>query len=352
MKQQGKWKTMRKVGSVLRRYAIAGIWVYYTLLLLWALGYFLTGDRYPVYVILNIGALYLFLPVPLAVAVAAFTRQRELWIGAGMSVVMFAILWGGLFIPRGRGVRDDEHTLTVMTYNVRGDNEDVGASIGVIENVNADIVILQEVNDRLAEALEDLSGTYPHQILDPYNDVRGMGVISKLPLRLMDESLPLEWVGTPQILAVEWAGKRVTVVNFHMWAVGLGPMKYVEINSRAREAHALYLIDFAQIAIREGPVIVAGDTNATPQSDTYRMLARWLEDSWTEAGYGLGHTFPGANVPGSTRPRLYGIPVPRWLFRIDYVFHSTELEAVEAFMAPFDGVSDHRGVVVTFVLRE
>jgi endonuclease/exonuclease/phosphatase (EEP) superfamily protein YafD len=236
---------------------------------------------------------------------------------------------------------------------VQGYNEDVDASVAVIESVDADIVILQEINNRLADALgEEIRDVYPYQVLDPYNDVRGMGMISKLPLHLTGESLPLEWVGTPQILAVEWAGERVTLVNFHMWAVGLGPMRYIEINTRAREAHALYMIDFALIAARDGQVIVAGDANATPQSDTYRMLAGWLQDSWTEAGYGLGHTFPGSNVPGSTRLQLYGIPVPRWLFRIDYVFHSVELEAVEAFMAPFDGVSDHRALVVTFTLSE
>ncbi len=219
--------------------------------------------------------------------------------------------------------------------------------------VDADIVILQEVNNRLADALgEELIDVYPYQVLDPYNDVRGMGMISKLPLHLTGESLPLEWVGTPQILAVEWEGERVTLVNFHMWVVGLGPMKYIEINTRAREAHALYMIDFARIAAREGPVIVAGDANATPQSNTYRMLADWLQDSWTEAGYGLGHTFPESNVSGSTRLQLYGIPLPRWLFRIDYVFHSVELDAVEAFMAPFDGGSDHRALVVTFTMSE
>jgi endonuclease/exonuclease/phosphatase (EEP) superfamily protein YafD len=70
-----------------------------------------------------------------------------------------------------------------------------------------------------------------------------------------------------------------------------------------------------------------------------------LIDSWKEVGFGLGHTFPGSDVPGSSRPYLWGVPVPMWLARIDYVFHTSDLQAVSARMASFDGASDHRGVI-------
>ncbi len=354
MSQQGE----RKPGhfaSGLKRYAVAAFWVYYTLLFLWAGGYIATGDRYPAIMVLNMVALYLFVPVPLAVIAAILLRRRELWAGVGISLVLFVALWGQLFLPPREGIEGDNLTLVVMTYNARGYNEDVEPSIELLETVNADVVILQEVNAHLARALEaELGDVYPYQVLDPYSDVRGMGTISRLPLYARNDSLPLEWVGTPQILAVEWEGQRVTLVNFHMWAAGLGPAAYMEINARAREAQALYLIDFAQSAASQGPVIIAGDVNATPQSDTVRMMARWLEDSWTEAGFGFGHTFPGrgSSPQSSPSPQFYGIPVPQWLFRIDYVFHTAQLVAVEAFTAPFDGVSDHRGVVVVFSLRE
>jgi len=349
--QQRKREILGAFVSGLRRYVVAATWVYYTLLFSWAVGFLVTGDRYPVLMVLNIAALYLFLPIPLALIVAILIPRRELWIGAGTSILLFLAMWGQLFLPRTRAEEANVPTLTVMNYNVRGYNQDASASVELIRRVDADVVIMQEVNHKLAEALaEELREAYPYQVLDPYDDVRGMGSISKLPLQVADGNLPLEWVGTPQILALEWEGEKVTLVNFHMWAVGLGPMRYMEINARAREAHALYLVDFANGAAQEGPVIVAGDANATPQSDTYRIMARWLEDSWTEAGTGFGHTFPGS--PGSESPVIYGIPLPRWLFRIDYVFHSPDLEAVDAFMAPFDGVSDHRGVVVTLSLGE
>jgi len=343
----------RRIGAILGRYAVASVWVYYTLLFLWASGYLITGDRYAPFVILNIAAPYLFAPLPLAVAAAVLTRRRELWIGAGIGALLFGLLWGPLLVPRGRRAGDDEPTLTVMTYNALGYNTDVAAVIEVIERSGADIVLLQELNCPLAAALEsELGHVYPYQILDPYDDVRGMGTVSKLPLFPTGESLPLDWVGTPQVLNVTWAGKRVTLVNFHMWAIGLGPMRVIEMNARAREAHALYLTNLAGVAANDGPVVVAGDANATPQSDTYKMLTWALEDAWVEAGSGWGHTYPGSSVHANAQPQFYGVPVPRWLFRIDYVFHSPDLEAVEASVAPSHGGSDHRAVLVTLALDE
>jgi endonuclease/exonuclease/phosphatase (EEP) superfamily protein YafD len=34
-----------------------------------------------------------------------------------------------------------------------------------------------------------------------------------------------------------------------------------------------------------------------------------------------------------------------WLARIDYIFHTPGLQTIAARQAPYDGASDHRGVV-------
>lgn len=56
----------------------------------------------------------------------------------------------------------------------------------------------------------------PHQILEPAVGFRGMGVISKYPIQPTGEELPLDWIGTPQVLEMDWMGRRVTLINFHM----------------------------------------------------------------------------------------------------------------------------------------
>jgi len=102
----------------------------------------------------------------------------------------------------------------------------------------------------------------------------------------------------------------------------------------------------ADFAREKKAVIVGGDTNVAPLSNAYKIFTSDLSDSWREAGFGLGHSFPGSSIPGSSRPKILGIPVPKWLVRIDYIFHSNDWRAVSARMAQFDGVSDHRGIVV------
>jgi endonuclease/exonuclease/phosphatase (EEP) superfamily protein YafD len=342
-----------KIGIALKQYSVAAFWVYFTLFLVWVVGHFLTGDRYPPFVFLNAFALYLFMPLPLSAVVAYLNKRKELWIGFAVGAALFILFWGRLFIPPASTVDETIPTLTVMTYNVLGTKEDARPAMEILHNTDVDIVFIQEVNQKLASAIEEeLSEIYPYQVLDPIDGVAGMGMLSKLPLKLTDETLQLNWVGKPQILKLEWADGQLTLVNFHMWPLGLGTFRAIDANSRAREAQALFLDEFARQAAREGPVIVAGDANATPQSDTYGRMVSFLEDSWMEGGFGFGHTYPGTNVPGFERPQLYGLTIPRWLFRIDYIFHSTHLTTLQANIAQFDENSDHRGVIATLTLNE
>jgi len=210
-------------------------------------------------------------------------------------------------------------------------------------------VLLQEVNPTMAAVLQsELLDEYPHQILEPAVGFRGMGVISKYPIQPTGEELPLDWIGTPQVLEMDWMGWRVTLINFHMQSSIPQTFGWISEDNRVREAQAQALVDFARDA---GPLILGGDANATPLNASYHILNRQLSDAWLEAGFGFGHTFPGSAIQGSSRPRLAGHPVPQWLMRIDYIFHSSHWVAVEARTAPFDGVSDHRGMVAELVWK-
>ena len=78
-------------------------------------------------------------------------------------------------------------------------------------------------------------------------------------------------------------------------------------------------------------IILTGDFNDTPISYTYNRLTRLLEDSFQEAGNGIGSTYRGP---------LLGL-------RIDYVLHSKSLEAQE-YATSEAGFSDHHPVIVSF----
>jgi endonuclease/exonuclease/phosphatase (EEP) superfamily protein YafD len=231
-----------------------------------------------------------------------------------------------------------------MTYNVLAWHDHTEPILATIRAENPDILALQELNFNLAKVIQlDLGEIYPYQVLEPRDNPTGIGVFSKFPIHLTGEKLPLRWVGGPQVLELEWNGEPVILVNFHMTpTTGLFPVKEQEQRFRSREAEAQLLADLAR---RSDTVIMAGDANMNSLSDAYQIITSELEDSFRQAGFGLGHTFPGSNIPESDRPQIAGWYVPTWLTRIDYVFHSHDWETISSRTARIDGVSDHRGVL-------
>lgn len=338
-----------KIAAVFRRWTLPSLWVYLTLLFIWVGFYYLSGDHFGVIGLLNAIAIYLFIPLPLVIIGAVVMKRRELWIGAGVAIMIFVFLWGNAFLPKGQIDLAGRETLTVMTYNVLGMQIESAPLINIIRNEDPDVVLLQEINSWHAVAIEyELKDIYPYQIFAPQDGVEGIGTISKYPIRLTGEQLSLDWIGVPQLMELDWGQKKIGVVNFHMWATGLAAPKYLDANFRHREAQGEVLERFA--ANYKGPLIVGGDANTSPLNDTYYIMTRSLIDSWKTAGFGLGHTFPGSDVPGSSRPKIGPLLAPKWMSRIDYVFTSNDWRAIDAHLAPFDGVSDHRGVVVELVL--
>jgi endonuclease/exonuclease/phosphatase (EEP) superfamily protein YafD len=331
------------------RWLVALVWVYFTFLFAWLVAYILFGDRWGYLAQINILAVYLYWPFLLILLLAVFLRHRGVWIMIGVGAAVFVWLWGGLLTPQLAKPEVQNPALRVMTYNVLGMHNHAGPVIEVIRGQDADVVFLQELNPFMAASIvQDLSNIYPYRILDPEEGVAGTGTLGKYPLHLTGETLPRKWVGVPQIMMMEWQGEQVTLVNFHMWATHFAPPDMVTANFRAREAQAQALADFARGV--ETPLIAGGDANASDLSDAYQIVTGDLSDAWREAGFGFGNTFPGSDIPGSSRPHVGPWPVPMWLARIDYVFHSDEWITLQAWMAPFDGVSDHRGVVVEVML--
>jgi len=74
-------------------------------------------------------------------------------------------------------------------------------------------------------------------------------------------------------------------------------------------------------------VVLCGDFNDTPVSFTYGKVSGLLYDSFKNGGLGIGNTYRGA-FPS---------------FRIDYIFHSPEIQSENYFRLP-EEVSDHHAI--------
>ncbi len=81
------------------------------------------------------------------------------------------------------------------------------------------------------------------------------------------------------------------------------------------------------------PIVVCGDFNDSPFSYTYNELTKNLDDTFKEAGKGLANTY-----------------VRFFPYRIDYILHSKEIEAIN-FSSPRVEYSDHYPVLGSFKIN-
>jgi endonuclease/exonuclease/phosphatase (EEP) superfamily protein YafD len=315
-------------------------------LLFWICLHFLLGDRWWWLFAINSVALYLFVPAPFLLLLALALRKAAFFAGFLVAAVVWFHFWGALFMPSSSEGHEGP-SLRVMSYNLLGFSSNPEAVITAIRAGQADVVGLQELNPLIADVIRtELVEEYPFQSLNPQNGVHGYGLISRLPYTESQDAIPDEaWVSEATIIEIDLDGTSVTLVRFH---AASGPTWH-----REREAQARKLAKYAEHHAR--PLVLFGDLNATSTNVAYSLIANSLTDSWQEKGRGFGHTFPGAaksETPGSSRPAILGVSVPKWLIRIDYVFHSTHWQVVSAHTGRFDGASDHRSVVVELELRQ
>jgi len=326
----------------LRGALLTGALAYAAGLLAWFVLSLLLRDQWRWLFAINAMAPYLFLPLPLALAIGMVTRRLPLLALCLAGTAIWVGLYGPLFMPRLQAAPSGGQALRVMTTNVLGWNQQVEGVVAALRASGADIIAIQELNLLQAAAIRtELAAEYPYQILDPQNGVSGSGLISRYPFTPTGETLSGGFRGTTHIVRVDVNGAVITFVRFHLLS-GIGLVA-------ERQAAAESLAAFA--AAQPGPVIAAGDLNATPLNEAHRTVARVLTDAWEAQGQGFGHTFPGALSPGSSRPVLAGVAVPMWLVRIDYIFYSGHFRAVNAAFGPWDAVSDHRPVVADLVLQ-
>ncbi len=320
---------------------------YLALLFLWFLLYLIFGDGFGYLGLANAVAVYFFFPLPIALIGAWTGRDRRQLAASLLAAGIFAWLWGPLFWPSANVVPNGP-TLRVMTINVLGKAGQPEAVLASIQAAGPDLVFIQEFTPDLASSLSpELKGALPYQVLDPGLGSDGLAVFSRFPIERLDIVLQGSWRGDPQVLKMDWQGREVTLVNFHALSTGGLSPGLVRYTTRERLETMSALADFA--AGESRPLIASGDANTTRLNVPYKLLDAVLDDAWWEAGWGLGHTFPGRINSEDWFTQVSFFFIPHWLVRIDHVFYSAQFQASSAALAEFNGGSDHRGLLTDLV---
>lgn len=237
----------------------------------------------------------------------------------------------------------------LMTWNVHrcvgGDRRlDVDRVAAVIAEYAPDVVCLQELDvgrartghvDQAAAIADRLGmGLRFHPAMTIEAELYGDAILTPHPERLVKAG-PLPTVrGVPGLeprgalwVRLEIGGQPLNVINTHL---GLVPRE------QRLQAAALAGRDWLGHPDMAGPVILAGDFNATSITRPYRLIAARLADAQRRLGQAPTiKTFPS------------GFPA----IRIDHAFISPEIRPV-AIMAPFSPLarmaSDHLPLVLDF----
>jgi vancomycin resistance protein VanJ len=292
--------------------------------------------------------LYFFVPAPLLLALALVFRARVALVLALLPVALFALLYGQRFVPLAQPTTATGPTIRVMSFNA-GSGPGGGEAqsvIDAIEETQPDIVAVQEVQGRALQGLrEALAQDYPYQAAT--SDVATFSVYplaDHVDFRLKDSGY------RSQAMDLQVEDRVVRLTNVHLQRTGprLGGRRSIVAFVRDYEPGLLEgqvseLLD-RHVRPVNGPQILTGDFNQTEWSRPYGMLTDVFRDSFKEAGRGFGHTFPSAV---EVRGRELALP----LVRIDYIFHSPDLAAVAARLAP-SGSSDHVPVVADLVFTK
>jgi vancomycin resistance protein VanJ len=263
-------------------------------------------------------------------------RRAIFW---SIPVLIFIILFGGLFLPKFN-LKQDQRSgipLKVMDWNIEGNlNVDLQPQVDLIRDSGADIITLQEVSNGIVPLIESqLRGIYPYQELYPAG-ISGTGVLSKYPIQNAEVFQLSPGALYNGIADVDIEGTQVTLIDAHPSPpFRLRQLRYVS----ATHAQIMSLIPRIP---KDKPVLMMGDFNMTDQSIFYRNLtATGLKDTWREAGWGFGTTWP---------VKLFSLKHFFPLVRIDYIWHSDEFKPISIRVGE-GAVSDHKPVIAEFVLN-
>jgi vancomycin resistance protein VanJ len=318
----------------------------------------LAGDRFWWLAFLNNFMPLYFAPLLIIVPLMLLYRLRRLLL-LSLVLSLVGVLWfGSWFLPRFPAPATGP-TLRVLTFNAWGGNQQLDRVEAWLRQMHADIVLLQEIPESYARnGLSTLKDIYPYQFTQATpQHWWGNVTLSRFPFietdrpDMEDNEMPVR-----QRVVINFQGQPVAIYNVHLvfparkvprlasLAKKLGnPFLAMALSYDSTQRDS-QIADLRALLDKETyPFLVAGDFNMSDQTQIYRTLAARMSDSFREAGWGFGWSWPVASEAGLP---AYVPP----LIRIDYIWHSEQWRAVTAAQGPELG-SDHLPLYATLELR-
>lgn len=220
-------------------------------------------------------------------------------------------------------------SLRLMSVNLLHEHCDVARFSRVVADLSPDVVVTQELGHGAADVL---ASSYPNHRLLPANDYTGRGIATVFDVDFGDLEMPGRQGTTATLsvgqLTLGLAGVHFrNPVDFPWWAAA---------SDRRKQANEL----LEWVGTTPGPVVVAGDFNASPAWPIYKRMAGELVDLIAEHASAAG-----------VRPRPTWGWRPGWprVLRIDHLF-GRGVRVDDYMLVPIEG-SDHTAIVADLMVE-
>ena len=288
------------------------------------------GDCLPPIALANHVAHFLLAPAIILLPLSVLLRApRWLWLYLLPATLAFAVWYGPNWLPHP-SPDPDGIAFTAVTFNVWGFRADPDQTFAVIESQDADLVGLQELRPILQGKLRDeLAERYPFQVSEVLQGSEGLALLSRFPI--LDSTVVIQPYDTttdtpdPNYLrAVVDIGRQSVVIYVFHPAI---PEFTIPTRYNDHRMHHQIQVITGMVAAETGPVLMLCDCNSTPRSRQYALFDQVFDgEAFRQRGWGFGLTHP------DNRP----------IMRLDYVWFSDEIRALEAKVWLESGTSDHR----------
>ncbi|MGH6763119.1 MAG: endonuclease/exonuclease/phosphatase family protein [Phyllobacterium sp.] len=216
----------------------------------------------------------------------------------------------------------------LLQLNLRFDNSSQADVLRLIGRENADVITLQEVSAEWLPKLKLLESRYPYR-LDCAMDqaIGGISILSRRPFP--EAGISLCFNGDSfAVASIDLGGQTVHIANIHMqW-----PWPHDQNEQMGKLISEMVAVPH--------PLLMAGDFNAVPWSQTIRQLQSFTR---TERVSGLGPSWLHRFLPASAA-RWIGLPLDHVLASEDIIVRGAEM------LAPVG--SDHLPIRLRFSLKK
>ncbi|MBC2884768.1 endonuclease/exonuclease/phosphatase family protein [Ochrobactrum sp. CM-21-5] len=259
-----------------------------------------------------------------------FTKMRR----EGAMLLLFAILAFSTtlgaardFLSGSRGAHAEASSsvhYSLVQINLRYDNPEPKRILQMIAREKPDVITYQEASGQWTKWLDILRGTYPYR-LHCREDPRtwGVGILSRRPFSENGQTSCIG-DGLLAVAPIDFGGTSVNVAALHF--------------SWPWPRWQPYQLQYIEPVLHElkGPLVIAGDFNAVPWSNTVRRVEAASD---TRHLTGIGGTWLVHYLPVTLAPYL-GLP-------IDQILVSPEIETPKVSVRE-DAGSDHLPVRLDF----